>query len=259
MKYTSLAYRLPRPLRRHVLHFETEIEEAVTQFAAGLAVGTRVLDAGAGEGKYAPHFCACRYCGVDLGVGDAAWDYSRVDAVADLTALPFRSAAFPAALHIVTIEHLREPACALAEIARVLAPGGTLLVAAPHEWEVHQAPHDYFRFTRYGLAYLLEKAGFEIQELRPSGGYFRLLARRLLNGLQFFVGGLRWLAFLPAALLLVPPALLLPFLDFLDRERNFTLGYLCVARKRSPLNGGFADGGHSPVSGTLDPRALPRG
>ena len=82
---------------------------------------------------------------------------------ADLTALPFRGGAFDAAIHIVTIEHLREPGRALAEIARTLAPGGPLLIAAPHEWEVHQAPHDYFRYTRYGLAYLLEKSGFEVR------------------------------------------------------------------------------------------------
>jgi hypothetical protein len=39
--------------------------------------------------------------------------------------------------------------------------------------------------------------------------------------------------FLPAAILLVPPALILPLLDALDRNRNFTLGYLCMARKRA--------------------------
>ena len=82
------------------------------------------------------------------------------------------------------------------------------------------------------LRYHLEKAGFQVSELRPCGGYFRLLARRLLNGLQFFTGGIRWLLFLPAAVLVVPPALILPFLDFLDRDRNFTLGYVCLARKR---------------------------
>ena len=71
----------------------------------------------------------------------------------------------------------------------MLAPGGRLLLAAPHEWEVHQAPHDYFRYTRFGLRYLLEKAGLEPIEMRAVGGYFRLLARRLLNGLQFFSGG----------------------------------------------------------------------
>jgi SAM-dependent methyltransferase len=235
MKYTELAYRLPLPLRRHVLHFETEIDQAVAEFARQLPGGARVLDAGAGEGQYAHYFARFRYCAVDLAVGDSGWDYSRLDAVADLTALPFRTGEFAAALHVVTLEHLREPACALAELARTLEPGATLLLAAPHEWEVHQAPHDYFRYTRYGVAYLLEKAGFEIRELRASGGYFRLLARRLLNGLQFFSGGLRWLGFLPAAILVVPPALILPFLDFLDRDRNFTLGYICTARKRGQV------------------------
>ena len=235
MSYTGLAYHLPRPLRRHILHFESEIEEAVESFAESLDPGARLLDAGAGEGQYAPHFARQRYCAVDLAVGDAGWDYSRLHAIADLRALPFAAGVFQAAVHIVTIEHLREPAAALAEMARVLQPGGRLLLVAPHEWEVHQAPHDYFRYTRYGLTYLLEKAGFELLELRPVGGYFRLLARRLLNGLQFFAGGSRWLLFLPAATLLVPPALVLPFLDSLDRDRNFTLGYIAVARKRRLL------------------------
>ena len=110
-------------------------------------------------------------------------------------------------------------------------PSGTLLLIAPHEWEVHQAPHDYFRYTRHGLEYLLAKAGFAEIEIEPVGGYFRLLSRRLMNGLQFFSGGVKWLCFLPAAVFLVPPALVLPFLDFLDRDRNFTLGYICIARK----------------------------
>ena len=231
MRYSGLAYRLPRPLRRHILHFETEIEEAVAAFAASLPAGARVLDAGAGEGQYARHFAAQRYCGVDLAVGDAAWDYSRLDVIANLGALPFRPRVFDAALHIVTIEHLPEPGLALAEISRALKPGARLLIAAPHEWEVHQAPHDYFRYTRHGLRYLLEKAGLEPVEIRPVGGYFRLVARRLLNGLQFFTGGARWLGFVPAAILLVPPALILPFLDALDGERNFTAGYIATARK----------------------------
>jgi SAM-dependent methyltransferase len=231
MRYSAIAGRLPAPLRRHVLHFEAAIEDAVAAFAAELPEGARVLDAGAGEGQYAHYFTRQRYIGVDLGVGDAGWDYSRLDAVADLAALPFPPCAFQAAIHLVTLEHVREPAVVLAEIARTLAPGGQLLVVAPHEWEVHQSPHDYYRYTRHGVAYLLEKAGLAPVAIRPVGGYFRLLARRLLNGLQFFSGGRRWIWFLPAALLVVPPALILPFLDFLDRDRNFTLGYICTARR----------------------------
>jgi len=233
MSYSAIAGRLPRWLNRHVLHFEGAIEDAVAGFAASLPAGARVLDAGAGEVRHARYFGRQRYCGVDLAVGDSTWNYSLLDAVADLTRLPFGSGCFDAAIHIVTLEHVREPACVLREIARTLAPGAPLLVIVPHEWEVHQAPHDYFRFTRHGIEYLLERAGMAEIEIRPVGGYFRLLARRLLNGLQFFSGGIRWLGFIPAALLLVPPALLIPYLDFLDRDRNFTLGYICTAKKSS--------------------------
>ena len=136
-------------------------------------------------------------------VGDAAWNYRRLDAIADLTALPFRDGCFAACLNIVTLEHVREPGMrCCAEMARTLAPGGVLLLIAPHEWEVHQAPHDYFRYTRHGLEYLLGAAGMTEIEIDPVGGYFRLLSRRLLNGLQFFTGGWRWIVFLPAAILL---------------------------------------------------------
>ncbi len=230
MKYTSLAYRLPAPMRGLVLHFETAIRAAVGAFSARVK-GELVLDAGAGEGQYRPYFQGARYIGVDLGVGDAGWDYGGLDAVCNLNALPFAEGVFGAALNVVTLEHLRDPQMALSEIARVLRRGGELLLVAPHEWEVHQSPHDYFRYTRHGLELLLGRAGFGEIQIEPVGGYFRLLARRLLNGLQFFTGGARWVLFIPAAALLVPPALLLPLLDGMDREKNFTLGYICTARK----------------------------
>ena len=231
MTWTALAERLPRFLRRHVLHFDASIEDAVAAFARETAPKSLVLDAGAGEGRDARHFQHARYFGVDLAVGDPAWNYRGLDCIADLAALPLRDAVFDACLNIVTLEHVREPARVLEELRRVLKPGGRLLLVAPHEWEVHQAPHDYFRFTRHGLDYLLSRAGFTGLRIEPVGGYFRLLSRRLLNGLKFFTGGIRWLGFLPAALLLVPPALVLPLLDSLDRDRNFTLGYICKASR----------------------------
>jgi len=233
MNYSAIVDRLPRRLSRHILHFEAAIEDAVASFAAGLPPDARVLDAGAGEVRHARYFTRQRYCGVDLAVGDRAWNYSRLDAVADLTLLPFASGSFDAAINIVTLEHVQQPASVLCEIARTLVPAAPLLAIVPHEWEVHQAPHDYFRFTRHGMECLLQRAGMVEIEIRPVGGYFRLLARRLLNGLQFFSGGVRWLGFIPAALLMIPPALVIPYLDFLDRDRNFTLGYICTAKKSS--------------------------
>lgn len=218
---------LPPPLRRYVLHFESTIEDRLAKFARALAPGARVLDAGAGEAGHKIHFSEQRYIALDLAVGDARWNYGRLDILGDLTALPIAAASFDACINIVTLEHVREPGRALQEIGRILKPGGRLLLAVPHEWEVHQSPHDYFRYTRHGVAYLLQQAGFESLQIEPVGGYFRLLSRRLLNGLQFCPGPFALLA----AIALAPPALILPLFDGLDEKRDFTLGYICTARK----------------------------
>lgn len=191
-----------------------------------------MLDAGSGECRYKPYFAAQRYVGVDLGVGDAAWNYARLDVLADLAALPFADATFDAALSLVTLEHLAEPRIALCETARVLKPGAALLLAAPLEWEVHQAPHDYYRYTCHGLRYLLERSGLVVERIEPMGGLPRLLSRRLLASIALAPG----LWKLPSALLLGPLGLVLPLVDGLDARRDFTLGYCCIARK--PAEGG---------------------
>jgi SAM-dependent methyltransferase len=228
--YDRLREAMPRGVRRYVQHFETSIEDAVAAFAGSLKSGWRVLDAGAGEGNYKAHFARQRYCGFDLGVGDQAWDYSRLDAIGDLTLLPFPDGVFDACLNVVTLEHVREPARVVCELARTLRPGGRILLIAPHEWEEHQQPHDYYRYTQYGLKYLLSSAGFEEISIKPVGGFFRLLSRRMFNALQFFPGPL----IVIGAIFFVPAALALPLLDPLDRQRNFTLGYICTAVKGRP-------------------------
>jgi SAM-dependent methyltransferase len=191
-----------------------------------------VLDAGAGEGRYRDWFRHCRYVGVDLGIGDRRWNYAGLDVLGDLTRLPLPDESFDAMVNVVVLEHTRQPDRVVAELARALRPGGRLLLVAPQQWEVHQQPNDYFRFTRYGLEWLLDQAGLAPLRLEPVGGYFTLLARRMLNGLNFFHGGVRWLAFPIVALVAGGCGLLLPALDALDRDKHFTLAYVCVAEKK---------------------------
>jgi SAM-dependent methyltransferase len=226
--YDRLRDSLPPFLSRYVMHFEAAIEDAVEQFASSLAQNGRLLDAGAGEGNYKHYFPNQRYCGLDLGIGDQQWNYSQLDVVGDLSALPFPDRTFDACLNVVTLEHVKDPAQVIREIARTLAPRGNFLLIAPFEWEEHQQPHDYFRFTRYSLRYLLDQAGFDQIAIRPVGGFFRLLSRRMLAALKFFPGPSIFIG----AIFFVPPALLLPLLEPLDRRQDFTLGYICSARKR---------------------------
>src|ERR1019366_5348504 len=122
MSCSAIVDHLPRWLSRRVLHFEAAIEDAVAGFAASLPAGARVFDAGAGEVRHPPHFTRPRYFGVDLALGGRTCNDSRLDAVADLTRLPFASGCFDAAINIVTLKHVREPESVLREIARTLAP-----------------------------------------------------------------------------------------------------------------------------------------
>jgi SAM-dependent methyltransferase len=225
--YQQLRDRLPPFLRRYVMHFEAAIEDAVGDFASSLPKGAQVLDAGAGEGNYKHYFAAQRYFGLDLGIGDRHWNYSNLDVIGDLSGMPFRDGSFDACLNVVTLEHVKNPALVIREIGRTLAPGARFLLIVPFEWEEHQQPHDYFRFTRFSLDYMLDQAGFEDLSIKPVGGFFRMLSRRMLYALQFFPGPSIFIG----AFFFVPPALLLPLLEPLDQRQNFTLGYICSARK----------------------------
>ena len=229
MIYETLRNLLPDSLGRYVMHFEAAIEDAVANFAESLPRGIRMLDAGAGETAHKHYFAAQRYCGLDLAVGDKAWDYSKLDVLGDLETLPFSNRTFDAAINIVTLEDVLNPELVICELGRVLAPNGRLLLVAPLQWEEHQQPHDYGRFTRFALDRLLRQAGFTDISIQPVGGIFRLISRRLLNALQFFPGPLVFVA----AIFFAPPALMLPLLDPLDKDRSFTLGYICSARKPS--------------------------
>jgi SAM-dependent methyltransferase len=82
-----------------------------------------------------------------------------------------------------TLEHVPDPAFYLRECARLLRSGGVLILTAPMQWRHHEEPHDYYRFTRYGLEHLIKSAGLVLQNITPTGGAFTLIGQILLNSL----------------------------------------------------------------------------
>jgi len=130
------------------------------------------------------------------------------------------------------LEHLPHPQRAVAEMARVLAPDGTLLVSVPHLSRLHEEPHDYFRYTNHGLRTMLSDAGLEVLSIAPTAGLFSFLAHQvstILLGLAWPVPGLRQLVYALNQLVLVWPVLWLDAV--LDKRGLFALGYVAVARK----------------------------
>jgi len=221
---------LPEFLRKRLDPFHWFIEEKLQGFAATLPTGARVLDAGAGECPFRHLFSNNEYVAVDSAVGDSTWDYSHLSVVADLTALPFADGSFSAVICVVVLEHVSDPAAAFREFRRVLGTQGRCFVAVPQIWELHQAPNDFFRYTRHGLEHLMGSSGFRIVSLEPTGGYFQLLGKLSIDFLQFFESGAKFILFIPLAPLfgfLIP--LVCYYLDKLDRKKDFALGFVAVA------------------------------
>lgn len=95
-----------------------------------------------------------------------------VDLVGTAQNIPADDNSFDCALCTAVLEHLRYPQEALEEAFRVLKPGGYALVTAPLYWHLHEEPHDYFRYTRYGLEHLFESVGFPIAQLISRSGFW---------------------------------------------------------------------------------------
>ncbi len=219
---------VPKAILRRLDPFEASIESFVAKLAADTPEDLVVLDAGAGECRFREAFAHANYVGIDFGLGDPDWDYSRLDIIGRLETLPLPNRSCDRVLSVVVLEHTPEPGQVIAEFRRVLKPGGSVHLVVPLMWEEHQRPHDYFRYTSAGIRYLLERSGFRILSIRPVGGFFWQLGRRFMGILSFAQEGWRWILFpvlAPVFGLLLP--LLCYYLDRLDRDRSYTLGYIC--------------------------------
>src|SRR5437867_3116866 len=78
------------------------------------------------------------------------------------------------------LEHCPDPWAAGAEIARVLRPGGWAFVSTPFLRPLHEAPHDYHRFTPWGLTELAQRCGLTVERIAPRGDYVAVFLMTLL-------------------------------------------------------------------------------
>ena len=131
-----------------------------------------VLDAGAGRLTYHPRLKAFSESVVSV---DRDRVHPGLSAVADLEKLPFPKNSFDSVFCSQVLEHVPNPLSVLLEFSRTLRPGGKLILSVPHLAYLHNEPHDYYRYTEYGLRHLLGHAGLSIEELRWSGGLLSFL------------------------------------------------------------------------------------
>jgi len=206
------------------------LSQRVRHFVEAHCCSGLTLDLGCGDGPYADLF--------PLRIGMDSRPGPGVDVVGDIHTLPFEDERFDIILCTEVIEHLHSPHSAVAEMHRVLKCGGRLILTTRFVFPLHDVPHDFYRYTHYGLRHLF-KTGWEIVELRAEArpkDCLALLLQRIVYQSTFRCHWLTSRIVLAIArLLLVVPDLSVA--DFGNRAKTsredamMTSGYHLICRK----------------------------
>ena len=150
----------------------------------------KLLDVGCGRKPYQSLLnCITEYIGLD--VPSSMHGLDNVNVVGTSMALPFMGDCFDSILCTEVLEHVPEPVVALKEMARVTKPGGLLLLTAPLSEQLHEEPYDFYRYTRYGLLYILQKSGWHVLNIKTRGGAWLELGYRFSSFLYTTIGAKR--------------------------------------------------------------------
>ena len=161
------------------------LRQEAADAARRLPDGYRVLDVGAGATPYRPLFAAAaaEYVAVDA-------EAARADRYGEAERLPVADASYDVVLCTQVLEHTANPAQAVRELRRAVAPAGRVLVSTHGVQVYHPAPVDLWRWTHEGLERLFrESADWSSLTVTPGAGtaacvgmlvatYVDLLARR---------------------------------------------------------------------------------
>jgi SAM-dependent methyltransferase len=145
----------------------------------------RLLDLGCGyvplHGVYAPHVSAS----VCVDWPKTIHRSPNLDVECDLSArLPFADGSFDTLILSDVLEHVPDPALLWREMARVLRARGKLLLNVPFFYRIHEAPHDYYRYTEFALRRFAEQVGFDVVVLQAIGGIREVLGDLIAKRLE---------------------------------------------------------------------------
>ncbi len=165
LKIRNLGAIIPDSLRTDFILKEFEV----------LGKKKRLLDLGCGV---KPFKCVySNYCesSVGIDVAQTLHGTEQVDVIYDGKKIPFANQEFDIVFCTEVLEHVPEPTEFLNEIFRVLKPHGTLIMTVPFLVPLHEEPHDFFRYTKHALKYMLEKTGYKVKTITVFSEYFGVM------------------------------------------------------------------------------------
>ncbi len=179
-----------------------------------------VIDYGCGNSPYKKLVRATRYIGVDIPECSAADVF-----VEDGWRIPLPDKSCDGLLSTQAIEHVELLDEVVEEWQRVLKQGSPVVVTMPFMFHLHGAPHDYRRFTEFGMASFFARRGFEIVEQAKFGGIGTYLVVGIQDAIECQTGRIAILLRLvlqPVLIAITPLLNLIGFcFDKLDKSGVF--------------------------------------
>jgi len=131
--------------------------------AACVTDNSHWLDVGRRLKPFASSFSHARCTGIDVEVSGRSNDLKRPDKVFDGVNIPYENDVFDGILCTQVLEHVEDLDLLLTECNRVLKTKGCFSVSVPFAFREHEQPHDFRRFTSYGLTLIMSRHGFKVQ------------------------------------------------------------------------------------------------
>ena len=246
MAMVKTLYRLFDTLKYTPLHPQwianrfhlRKLELLSNRAGAGLYV-----DIGAGKDASASLLKGAQLVTVDYPQTSVAYG-AKPDIYADVQSLPLADDSVDGVIFFEVLEHVPNDERAVAEIARTLRKDGLMFITAPFVYPLHDAPHDYKRFSHYGLPMLLEQHDLRILETHFHGNSLttaiQLTNLAILDAVKALAA--RWplaalLSLAPAyAMCLLGNLLSVPVMK-LNTPNALVLGQTIIARKSIDAGG----------------------
>jgi ubiquinone/menaquinone biosynthesis C-methylase UbiE len=142
-----------------------------------------LLDIGSGKMPYKEFILnnseVNKYIGLDI---ENALEYDpkvKPDYTWDGVKMPFKDSQYNCAIGTEVLEHCPEPEVVLKETHRVLKSGGVFFFTVPFLWNLHEVPHDEYRYTPFSLERHLKNSGFTNIEIYATGGWHLSMAQMM--------------------------------------------------------------------------------
>lgn len=143
----------------------------------------RLLDVGCGKMPYRKHILENSkvqiYHGIDI---DDALEYDNKvnpDFYWDGKKFPFEDSSYDSIIATEVLEHVPNTNLFLSEVYRVLKKDGVFFFTTPFFWNLHEVPHDEYRFTPFSLRRHLNENKFQEIEIMASGSWHASMAQML--------------------------------------------------------------------------------